>query len=214
MTAMNLPLPDAPGAEGADLLTGRLFTHRLEHVREHLGAAGVEKVLRALSDDDRAALRSLDREGWYPFALFLRLDRTIAGVLAPGDPAVFESLGRDAARRRTVWLGANAPLVSVHAFLARMAEEHRTFHSFGSASYVRLRFNEGEIAFSGYPSELDPIYCASARGYLLGAIEVLTGLPGTVVEERCQTRGDGECAFRLRWPGREAQAPGARRTTE
>jgi hypothetical protein len=45
-----------------------------------------------------------------------------------------------------------------------------------------------------------PVYCASARGYYEGAVEMM-GAPGPIVssESLCQCGGDPWCAFDLSW---------------
>src|SRR5262245_43426986 len=110
-------------------LRGQLLQSRLEYVRAKQGAAGVERVLQALPDEDRARLSGLSRDGWCPFQTMMRLDRAIAAALGEGDRTIVD-LGRASARHRTELLGEHAPLVSVHAFFSRLADEHRRFHTF------------------------------------------------------------------------------------
>jgi predicted hydrocarbon binding protein len=133
----------------------------------------------------------------------VRLDRAIADVVAGGDPATFVELGRASARHRTELLGEHVALVSPHAFLSRLAEEHRRFHTFGRAEYRRLGFRRGQIAFSEYP-EVDPAYCLTGTGYLQGAVEMLSGGPAQVRELTCQCRGEAACLYDLRWEGAPA----------
>jgi predicted hydrocarbon binding protein len=111
---------------------------------------------------------------------------------------VFEELGRASARDRTELLGEHAPLVNPHAFLSGTAEAHRRFHNFGKAEYVRVSFTRGQIVYSGY-EEVDPSYCLGGKGYLGGAVEMLSGGPVEVQELTCQCRGQGACRFDLRW---------------
>jgi predicted hydrocarbon binding protein len=188
------------------LIRGQLLVARLEHLREAYGALAIPNVLAQLRDEDAALLRDVNRERWYAFGLLHRLDEAIARELAPGDPQVFEQLGWASARHRTEWLGEHAALVSVHAFLSRVADEHHRFQTFGQAHYRRTGFHEGELRFSDYP-EVYPSFCASARGYFLGVLQLLTGHPGSVEETGCQCRQDPACTFVLRWQRGPAGAP-------
>jgi hypothetical protein len=181
-------------------MSGQIFLARLEYLREHHGSEGLQRVLAALTAEDRSCLSGADREAWYPFAMLMRLDRAIAGVLAPGDPAIYERLGEASSRHRTEWLGEHARLVSVHGFLSRVADEHRRFHTFGKAVYQRTGFTEGEISYSDYP-EVDEIWCRASCGYFRGAIELLTGGPARVQERQCQCRGHEACIFNMNWMG-------------
>ena len=177
---------------------GQLLIARFDYLRETHDTNVVAQVLDSLAAADRDQVLGLARGRWYPFALLMRLDHTLAHVLAGDDLAFFEELGRASARHRTEWLGEHAALVNVHAFLSRMAEEHRSFHDFGRAVYRRTGFHSSDMTFSEYP-ELDQAFCLSSRGYLMGVLELLTGRPGEVNEKACQCAGDSACVFHLDW---------------
>lgn len=181
-------------------LTGQMFVARFEYLKQFHGPETIDRVLGELPPEDRERLRGLERDGWYPFGTLVRFDKTVARLLAPDDPEIFEQLGAASSRVRNEWLGEHASLVSVHAFLSLAAEEHRRFHSFGRARYRRTGFNEGEIAFSEYP-EVDEIYCLGARGYLRAAVELITHGPVTITERSCQCHGAEACLFALNWLG-------------
>jgi hypothetical protein len=181
-------------------LRGQLLQSRLEFVRAEHGPAAVERVLHALPEEERARLAGLAREGWYPFRSLTLLDRAIADTLGGGDQTIVD-LGRASARHRTELLGEHAALVSAHGFLARLAEEHRRFHTFGRADYRRLGFQHGQISYSEYP-EIDPVYCLSGIGYMMGAVEQLTGAAVRVAELTCQCRQDPACCFDVTWENR------------
>jgi hypothetical protein len=181
-------------------LRGQLLQSRLEYVRVEHGPAAVERVLRALPEEERARLAGLDREAWYPFRSLMQLDRAIAATLGGGDATIVE-LGRASARHRTERLGEHAPLVSAHGFLSRMAEDHRRFHTFGRAEYRRLGFRHGQISYFEYP-ENDPVYCLSGIGYMMGAVEQLTGAAVRVEELTCQCRREPACCYDVKWDER------------
>ena len=182
------------------LLKGQFFVVRLEYLKMVHGADGVRRALTALPPIDQEALRGVERESWYPFRTLVRLDRVIAAVLAPDDPAIFERLGEASSGHRTEWLGEHAPLVNVHGFLARTAEQHRRHFSFGRSSYSRTGFTQGEISLSEYP-EVDRVFCQSAVGYFRGVLRALTGQPAVVTELECQCHGAPACVFHLSWVG-------------
>jgi hypothetical protein len=179
----------APPAE----LKGQLLQSRLEYVRLKHGPAAVQHVLGALPEPERARLKGLTREGWYPFRTLVALDRAVVETVGAGDERLYVDLGRASARHRTEWLGEHAPLVSVHGFLSRMAEEHRRFHTFGRAEYRRLGFRHGQISFFEFP-EVDPAFCLSGGGYISAAVEQLSGSPPRVEELACQCKGQPSCS--------------------
>lgn len=189
-------------------IRGQIFKARVEFLRDAHGSDAIHALVAELTPADREILRGVDREGWYPLAALMRLDRAICQRFYGGDPACYETLGAASARHRTEWLGQHATLVNPHGFFARAAEEHRRFHDFGRAEYRRTGFTEGELAFSGY-EQPDEVFCRSSVGYFRGVIEYLTRVPGIVEEIECQCDGRPACRFRLRWmgSGKWRQAP-------
>jgi len=184
--------------EVAAQIKGQLLAARLDFLRVTFGPGADRSILETLGEQDRQWLSTCERERWYPFALLNRLDEAIARELAPDDPEIFERMGWASARHRTEWLGEEAPHVNAHGFLARVAEEHRRFHNFGAAEYVRSGFQAGVLRFSEYP-EAYPSFCVASRGYFMGVLELLTGQPAEVVEIECQCQGGSACAFDLHW---------------
>jgi hypothetical protein len=189
--------PPPPGAH----VRGHLLRARFEYLRRGPGPGAIETVLAALPEEERALLRGVEPWRWYPFATLIRLDQAIATVLGRDESELFEELGRASARQRTEWMGREAPAAGVHAFLSRVAADHRLFHSFGQVAYQREGSSGGKVSSSEFPG-MHRAYCSSARGFLQGAVEGLTGAPATVEERTCQTWGDLACTYRVRWTGR------------
>lgn len=186
--------PDLPGPH----LSGLLVAARFEYLKQVHGTEMVSRVMGALPADERARLGGVERDALYPLSTLIVLDRTIASIVPEGD-GVFEILGEYSARLRNEWLGEHNTLVSPHAYLSRLAEDHRRLQSFGHARYRRIGFGEGEISYYDYP-EVDPTFCRSGRAFLRACLELLVGRGGATVEEtRCQSRGDDACVFALNW---------------
>jgi len=196
-------MTDQPGVPGPHL-SGLLIAARFEFLRQVHGSDMLRRVIDALPGDERARLAGVERDAQYPFSTLIVLDRTIASIV-PEAEAVYDTLGEYSARLRNEWLGAHNSLVSPHAFLSRLAEDHHRLQSFGQARYRRIGFGEGEISYSGYP-QVDPIFCRSGRAFLRASLEQLLGKGGASVEEqRCQTRGDDACVFSLKWTARDRE---------
>ena len=188
----------SPRDHATPLVRGQLFLARFIWLRAHHGEESVDAVLSQLTAAEREPLRGVDRQGWYAWASFVHLDQAIARLFAPHDPLIFERLGAASATQRTEWLGEHASLVSVHAFLSRVAEDHHEFQNFGRAEYRRSGFEEAEIELSDYPVAYES-YCRSALGFIRAAVELLARAPAQVEEPLCQARGDACCRFKVRW---------------
>lgn len=187
-------------------VNGLIVVARFEYLEEDHGADSVRRVLESLPPEERARLAGADRDTSYPFSTLMVLDRTIAAVLTELGESVYDRLGETVAQLHNQWLGEHKALVSPHAFLSRLAEDHRRLFSFGRASYRRIGFTEGELSYRDYP-EIDPIYCRSGRAFLRASIEILQG-PGVRVDEtQCQCRGDAACVYALKWPAAEGPGP-------
>lgn len=182
----------------AGLLRGQLFLARFTYLKDTFGVPAIERALTALGEEDRRLLRGVERDLWYPFLTFVRLDEAIAAVIAPHDPDLYERLGAASAVHRTEWLRAHAHLMSVHGFLARAAEEHHRFHSFGLAEYRRTGFESGELLYRDYPVS-HVVFCRSSLGFLREAVALVSGTTATGSEVDCQCRGGGVCRFVLQW---------------
>ena len=180
-------------------LNGLIVVARFEYLRNNHGSDAVHRVLESLPPEERARLAGVERTASYPFSTLMVLDRTIAAVLTEVGEAVYERLGETVARLHSEWLGEHSALVSPHAFLSRLAEDHRRLHNFGHARYRRVGFTEGEISYRDYP-EIDPIYCRSGRAFLRASLELLQGLGVSVDETQCQCRGDAACVYEVKWP--------------
>lgn len=189
---------DLPGPH----LSGILIAARFEFLRQVHGSDTLRRVIDALPGEERARLVGVERDALYPFSTLMVLDRTIAAIVPEGESA-YDALGEHSARLRNEWLGEHNTLVSPHAYLSRLADDHHRLQSFGQARYKRIGFGEGEISYFAYP-ELDPIFCRSGRAFLRASLEQLVGKGAVSVEERrCQSRGDEACVFALRWTARE-----------
>jgi hypothetical protein len=192
--------PEVPSPPGAHV-RGHLLQARFDYLRRGPGPGTIEAVLAALPEEERTPLRSVRPWRWYPFSTLIHLDQALATVLGRDEAELFEELGRASARQRTEWMGPDAPAAGVHAFLSRVAADHRLFHSFGQVAYRREGSSVGKVSSSEFPG-MHRAYCSSARGFLQGAVERLTGAPATVEERTCQTWGDPACTYRVRWAGR------------
>src|SRR5262245_30881149 len=123
--------PSTPSPPGAHV-RGHLLRARFDYLRRGPGPGAIATVLAALPRAERAAVRGVEPWQWYPFATLILLDKAIATVLGREEVELFEEVGRHSGLQRTEWMGTEAPLVSVHAFLSRVAEDHRMFTSVGT----------------------------------------------------------------------------------
>jgi hypothetical protein len=136
---------------------------------------------------------------WIPFAALVHIDRAIADFAGGDREETYLALGRHSARLHL--RGAYRGFVRTlpHEFFESCAALHGQFQGFGHARYERSGAQSGRLYVEDY-DEYSPVFCASGRGYYLGALEVM-GAPrdARVVETLCQCSGDPACLFDASW---------------
>lgn len=196
---MNLPAKRAPTT---GTVKGTLLIARMKYLRAQ-GLDASERVLRRLAQADQATLRGmLLPSSWYPFDLLLRLEMTIAAVLAQGDRRkLFLDMGQFSAETNLGPNGVQRPYLrdgDPHFLLRNVPRMYSSQHSEGTRTYEQtgahaaiVRTIEGE--------EPDAEDCLTAVGWLGRAIELSGGRAVTVDETQCRARGGACCEYVCKW---------------
>lgn len=195
---MNLPAR----APSTGTVKGTLLIARMKYLRAQ-GLDATERVLRRLTQADQAALRGmLLPSSWYPVDLLLRLEMTIAALLAQGDRRkLFLDLGRFSAEVNLGPGGAQRPYLregDPQFLLRNVPRMYSSQHSVGTRTYEQtsphaaiVRTIDGE--------EPDAEDCLTAVGWFGRAIEISGGRAVTVDETQCRARGGACCEYVCRW---------------
>jgi uncharacterized protein (TIGR02265 family) len=195
-------LTPVPGADAPGNVKGTLLLSRMKYLRAR-GPEDTDRVLRRLSASDQQALRGmLLPSTWYPAGLLLRLEMTIAALLAHGDRReLFLDMGRFSADTNLGPGGVQRPYLKdgdPHFLLRNVPRMYSAQHTDGTRSYeetgprsAAIRTVGGEVG-----SAED---CLTAVGWLKRAVELAGGRIVTVEETTCRARGDGCCEYVCRW---------------
>lgn len=160
-----------------------------------LGEVGVNAMLAGAGDlPPRSEIDEVG--GWVTYDETKRLLDSAAEVLG----------GRDALRQACAYIDWDDPGEALEALgspgevLRLVSEASAKYSTVTSIEAVEVADDHGIVvahSVAGYP-RFDAM-CAVTAGLLAQAAE-LFGLPAaTVVEERCETRGDDSCLFRVSW---------------
>lgn len=183
-------------------IKGTLVIARMKYLRAQ-GLESAERVLRRLSQSDQAVLRGmLLPSTWYPFDLIMRLEMTIAAVLAQGDRrALFLSMGQFSADTNLGPNGVQRPYLregDPHFLLRNVPRMYASQHSEGTRTYEQtsprsaiVRTIDGE--------QPDAEDCLTAVGWLRRAVELSGGRAVTVDETQCRARGGACCEYVCKW---------------
>lgn len=192
----------AQGATTAPTVKGTLLMARMKYLRAQ-GTERSERVLRLASAQDQAVLRGvLLPSTWYPADILLRLEMTIAAVLARGDRhALFMDMGRFAAETNLGPSGVQRSYLrdgDPHFLLRNVPRMYASQHSLGTRTYEQagphaavIRTLDGE--------EADAEDCLTAVGWLERAIALSGARDVRVVETACRARGAPCCEYRCAW---------------
>jgi uncharacterized protein (TIGR02265 family) len=178
---------------------GSVLKSRFAMVEELGGADATERVLAAMTAEDRAALKAVVAVGWYPFDLGTRLDDAIVKTLGGGRPEFFEKLG--AASAETNLTGPHKSFLAPgdpHRFLGRAHAIYGAYYKTGHREYQQTGEKEGLL--TTYEAEnFSAPDCLTVVGWHKKALEMCGCTGVAVVEEECRARGGAVCRYRVTW---------------
>lgn len=192
----------APKAAASATVKGTLLMARMKYLRAQ-GPERCERVLKHVSTQDQAVLRGvLLPSSWYRADVLLRLEMTIAAVLARGDRSeLFMDMGRFAAETNLGPKGVQRPYLregDPQFLLRNVPQMYASQHSVGTRTYEQIgprsaliRTLEGE--------EPDAEDCLTAVGWLERAIALSGARDVKVLETTCRARGASCCEYRCAW---------------
>lgn len=189
------------GGDTKGKVKGTLLLARMRYLREQ-GEGAAERVLRHLMAADKSVLTGVLLPGtWYAADVLLRLEMTIAAVLAKGDRArMFLDMGRVSAESNLGPKGVQRAFLREGApqfVLERVPQLYASHHTTGSRTYEATGPFSAIIRTFGEAADAED--CLTAVGWLERAIELSGGRGARVAETRCQARGDACCEYRCDW---------------
>lgn len=178
---------------------GSVLKSRFAMIEDLGGAAAVERVLAAMTPQDRAALKTVVAIGWYPFDLGTRLDDAIVRTLGGGRPEFFEKLGAASAEKNLT--GAHKSFLAPgdpHRFLSRAHAVYAAYYKSGHREYERT--SDKEALLTTYEAATFSVPdCLTVVGWYKKALEMCGCAGVKVVEEECRARGGKICRYRASW---------------
>jgi hypothetical protein len=167
-------------------------------IEHRFGAAGWQRLLDAVSAEDRRTLTSVVAVGWYDLGVEIRMLDAIDQVLVRGDRKLLDEMGRFTADhdfggvQRLFFRLANPAYVMEKA----MSYWNR-YYDGGRWEIRRLPGGaDGELIDFASPNE---IFCIVTTGYLARMFELVGAKEVRVEHPRCRGRGDATCLFQGRW---------------
>ncbi len=181
---------------------GTLVISRMKYLRAQ-GPDASERVLKRLSQADQGVVRGmLLPSSWYPVDVLMRLEMTIAAVLARGDRrALFVDMGHFSADTNLGPNGVQRPFLregDPHFLLQNVPRMYATQHSTGTRTYEQAGPRAAVIrTVSGEAPDTED--CFTAVGWLKRAVELSGGRTVSVAETQCRARGGTCCEYVCSW---------------
>ncbi len=181
---------------------GTLLIARMKYLRAQ-GTDSGERVMRRLSQADQAVLRGmLLPSSWYAADVLLRLEMTIAAVLARGDrAALFKDMGRFSADTNLGEKGVQRPFLrenDPHFLLRNVPRMYTAQHSDGTRTYEQTGLRSAVVrTLTGEAPNAED--CLTTIGWLKRAIELSGGVTTVVEETQCRALGASCCEYRCSW---------------
>jgi uncharacterized protein (TIGR02265 family) len=181
-------------------IKGLIINSRKEFVESHFGREAWQRVLAAISPEDRGQLADLVITAkWYPFGIGERLDKAIVDVLGDGDKRIFEKIGAESARKG---------LTKVHktfvtkgdpqAFMKKAGMIYKFYYDTGYREYEETGPASGVL--TTYEAEtFSAVDCLTVIGWYREALKMCGARNVDVVEEECRARGGSRCRYRFEW---------------
>jgi uncharacterized protein (TIGR02265 family) len=178
---------------------GSVLKSRFAMIEEMGGAGATERVLAAMTPEDREALKTVVAVGWYSFELGTRLDEAIVKTLGAGRPEFFEKLGEASAVKNLEgphksFLAPGDP----HRFLGRAHAIYAAYYRSGHREYQQAGEKEGVLTTYDAEAYSAPD-CLTVVGWHRKALEMCGCTGVKVVEEECRARGGPVCRYRVSW---------------
>jgi hypothetical protein len=179
-------------------IKGGLLRARFLFTAMNRGLEVWTRVLDRLGEEDRATLKEIGLDDWYPLQLLDAVDRAIAAEVGGVAEAIYEELGAFSATSSLSGPYSSLLNPDIHSFLRQSALIHHAYQDFGQASYEPLSETSGllKIAYTEAPPAS---FCASGTSYFRHAIELCGASSPHITHTRCTTRGDAMCEFYITW---------------
>lgn len=181
-------------------LKGASYLSTLAFIDQRFGASGRERVLAALSPEDRALVGGLMLPiGWYPLPPFPRLLRAMVDELGAGDLAL--------STERGTWAAIH-DMKTTHKLLLKFASPGwviekgtslwKNFHDTGRWDTAR-EGKSGAIATLRELGVADEAMCATLAGWMIGLLTVAGCKSPRVIHPECRASGGAACVFHATW---------------
>jgi hypothetical protein len=180
---------------------GTALISRCSWVVSNHGKSAFEKVLQQLADQEQATelRRGALQHRWYPFELYIDLNRCIDRVCGKGDGALYRKIAGSVALNdlntvyRLFFRFANRTL------LLRQADT--LFRQYNDSGHLMVhKIAQGHIQLELRDFETPhQIHCESLAGWLHRCAE-MTGAKDVKVEHTsCRAAGAAQCHFEVTW---------------
>jgi hypothetical protein len=174
----------------------------VKRVRKAAKEKGISDLAEALDLRGSAILAGyVIPSTWYPYEEFAKLLRGSHQLLGNGDPQFFVNLGRMKAEidlSNTLHSFSPQDRADLETFIPVMCRIWGAYIDTGTMRITDSGPGYGCFVIEGAP-HLTPELCAVAGGWICRAYEISGEKDVCYVHEKCVSKGDPICAYRVSW---------------
>ncbi|HVF40380.1 MAG TPA: hypothetical protein VM939_10800 [Gemmatimonadaceae bacterium] len=188
--------PDVvPAARGSTIMA------TLEFLSSEKSASVVQRVLAALSKDERTRITTLSATDEVPLTLPSRLWRAVDAEIGKEDPGWAERAGAFSIELRGVQsYGGILKKTTPAEFLTQHVSLFKLYYHGGDMKVVERQGNRATLRLLGFEAaDRDQLFCRRQTGGLERALSISGGKSAKVRHVRCAVEGDAFCEWDVRW---------------
>lgn len=178
---------------------GTAVVASLRYVGERFGKDALQRVLDALSPDERQLLAGgVLASSWYPMPLFLRFMQEAERQLAAQESAVIRRMGRASADYGIKGVyRIFFKLGSPEFIIGRAARVFGSYYDTGQIAVVESRAGRAVLDLTGFSGA--PQFCERILGWMEQTVELAGARDLRSDHPLCVHRGDDRCRFVGDW---------------
>lgn len=180
-------------------VTGTAVVASLRYVKERFGGDALQRVLAALSDDERKVLDAgILASSWYPMPLFLRFMREAERQLAAQEDSVIRRMGAASAEYGIkgvykIFFKMGSP----EFVIGRAARVFGSYYDSGRIEVVETRAGRAVLDLHGF--EGAPQFCERILGWMEKTVQMAGARDLRSDHPQCVHRKDRACRFVGDW---------------
>ena len=174
-------------------IQGDMILHAFDYLHRKRGSNGIKAVQTELGFE----LSTIHPEGWYPLDWYVDALNQITNVVNKKGYSVASRIGYDRSKHVGFLEVQKDKLTPMWVF-QKVKTNWSMFYSSGLVEVTQT--GDMSLRFEIYEYDSHPLFCERSHGFVTGLLREVCGYKeGTVDKDKCITKGDDCCGFKVKW---------------